>query len=100
MELPKSWTDLAIWLGVQFPMLAVVAFSVWWVGRKHVREIGRLEAEHEKLLAEKEKRIADRDQRVRDLEVENRELKNKLSRAKKGGPPPAATQLPPDEEKP
>lgn len=90
----KTWEQLAIWLCMQFPVLAAAFFVArWFLNRAavdHDKRVGEIESQHGKLLSEKELRIAERDKRIDELKAEVAELKAKLSRPKKkedGGEP-------------
>ena len=90
MEFPKTASELAIWLGMQFPVLGVAAVSAWfavkYAGKLHTARIQDAKSASAELLAEREQRILERDERIRQLEAEVAELRAKLSRSKK---PPA-----------
>ncbi len=81
---PKDWTELLIWLAMQFPVLGVCVVVVRWVLRwtanKHEAEMKRTDELNARLLAEKETRIAEGKERVKELKAEIEELKKKLSR--------------------
>ncbi len=94
MEFPKTTSELAIWLGVQFPVVASSILLAYWAVRFTERLQNKrfegAEEQHAALLGEKEKRIEERDKRIQQLEAEVAELRAKLSRSKKS----------PDEPKP
>lgn len=83
----KTSEQFAIWLGMQFPVLAA-AFLVtrWFVNRADAvfeKHIQRNDALHAKVTKEKDDRLADRDDRIIELKAEVAELKSKLSRSGK-----------------
>ena len=81
----KNWEQFAIWLGMQFPVLAA-AFLVtrWFLNRadavfeKHIQQNDAL---HAKVTKEKDDRLADRDARIVELKAEVGELRKRLSRS-------------------
>lgn len=58
---PTDWTQLLIWLAMQFPVLAACAAIVWWLlrwtGKKQAEEMQRVDKQNSQLLTEKEVRI-------------------------------------------
>ena len=89
MEFPKTASELAIWLGVQFPVVAAAAFLIRWAvrytERLHEKRIQDAKKYHSDMLAEKDVRLRERDERVKQLLDEVAELRAKLSRSKKSG---------------
>ena len=98
MDLPKTYTELAVYVLTQFPVLGAAIGIAWWVSRDARRYNQTVVAEIQKahlevltgnqkafleVLAEKEKRIQERDERIRELRDELTQLKSKLSRSKK-----------------
>lgn len=87
MEVPKTLQEFAIWVGMQFPVLASAALIASlvnrWGGKQRQELVAELKRAFTEVSAEKEKRIAERDERIRQLEAERDELKARLSRPKK-----------------
>ncbi len=91
MDPPKTVSDLAIWVAIQFPVLAAVVLVARWVLRwsnqQRVEEIKRIEDQYTKLLSEKDQRLielkAEKDKRIEELTRELRELKEKHTRSRK-----------------
>ena len=81
----KTWEQLAIWLCMQFPVLAAAFFVArWFLNRaaaEHDKRVQELEAQHARLINEKGERLADRDKRIAELKAEVAELKARLSRS-------------------
>ena len=89
MELPKTASELAIWLGMQFPVVAIAAFLIRW-SVKHTEHLHEKRIQDNRmsdaaLLHEKDLRLRDRDARIQELQNEVAELRAKLSRSKKPG---------------
>ena len=87
MELPKTTSELLIWLAMQFPVVAVSALMARWAlkytERLHDKRNDDSQKQHERLIAEKDLRLADRDRRIDEQSEEIKELKAKLTRSKK-----------------
>lgn len=88
MKLPETYQELVIWLGIQFPVLAVVGYAVRWVVRRSDREQERRLADahrcHQALLAEKERVISDRDRQIKAMESQIRSLKREIRGLQRG----------------
>lgn len=59
MELPKSVSEFAIWVGMQFPVLGAAALLAWWTlkyaDRLHERQQKETQSLNDRLLADKDK---------------------------------------------
>ena len=85
--LPKTWDEFAIWVLVQFPVLAasflIARYAVRVTGRQYQVTLTEVKRAYAELLAEREKRVGERDTRIKQLEAERDELKSRLSRTRK-----------------
>lgn len=76
----KTWEQFGIWLGMQFPVVAVVVVVARWVllylDGRHTADLARTTEQYAVLLAEKDRQIADRDERIQQLEAEREKLMN------------------------
>lgn len=74
----KTWEQLGIWLGMQFPVVAIVLFVARWMIRyfddQHAADRVRTKEQHAAVIAEKDKQLADRDRRIAALEAERDKL--------------------------
>ena len=88
MEFPKTASELAIWLGMQFPVLGTAVLSAWfavkYTGQLHKARIEDAKTASAELLVERERRIRERDERIRQLKAEVAELRAKLYFARSG----------------
>jgi dephospho-CoA kinase len=98
MELPKTWQEYLIWLGIQFPVLVAVGLAARWIIQyltaQQDRRIAEMRDDQKRLLEEKDKRLAevvaanqsrlaDREKQIQELKDEIEELKAKLTRKPK-----------------
>ena len=74
----KTWEQFAIWLGMQFPVLAASAVIAWWVvkekNRAHAAELDRLQAKDRAVQDGLRDQIDLRDVQIRELKAEKEKL--------------------------
>lgn len=70
----KTWEQLGFWLGMQFPVVAIVLFTaqriVAYFDRRQAAELARSDADHKAMLALKDEQIATRDQQIAELKAD------------------------------
>lgn len=74
----KTWEQFGIWLGMQFPVAAVVVLVARWMiayfDDQHAADRVRTKEQHAAVIAEKNQQIADRDRRIAELVTERDKL--------------------------
>lgn len=74
MDVPKTWQEFVIWVGMQFLVVAVAFLVARWVirwnGEQRKAEVDRIDRDNLRVLAEKDARLADRDALIAELKAE------------------------------